>query len=305
MTSVGIDVGGTKLESVLLGEDGAELDRRRTPTPVGDYAGIVAAIAGLVEAIEVEFGPVDAVGMGTPGTEDRTTGLLKHSNSVALNGMPLRHDVEDRLRRPVAIANDADCLALSEAMDGAGAGYASVFAVILGTGVGGGVVVRRRLVTGPNGLAGEWGHNPLPSPRADELPGLPCYCGRSGCIETWLSGPSLSLDHARHTGIDAAAGDIASAAERGDADASATIERYADRLARGLASIVNAFDPEAIVMGGGVSNIDQLYQLVPSLWDRYVFGETVTTPLVRARHGDSSGVRGAAYLGAAGEVGGS
>ncbi len=297
MASIGIDVGGTKLESVLLDEAGTELDRRRIASPVGDYEGIIDAIAGLVCDVEAEFGPADTVGMGTPGTEDRTTGLLKHSNSVALNGQPLRRDVEAVLNREVAMANDADCLALSEAIDGGGAGYRTVFAVILGTGVGGGVVVRRRLVTGPNGLAGEWGHNPLPSPRHDELPGPACYCGRFGCVETWLSGPSLELDHAAHTGEDAAAANIAARAEAGEPGPAATLERHADRLARSLSVVVNILDPEVIVLGGGVSNIGSIYHAVPALWDRYVFGESVSTPLVPAVHGDSSGVRGAAYLG--------
>jgi len=297
LNNVGIDVGGTKLESVLLADDGSEIDRRRVATPVGDYEGVVSSIVGLVKDVESAFGDVATIGMGTPGTEDRATGLLKHSNSVALNRRPLRHDVAAKLGRAVAIANDADCLALSEAMDGAGADHATVFAMILGTGVGGGLVVRRRLVTGPNGLAGEWGHNPLPSPRVDEIPGLACYCGRFGCVETWLSGPSLALDHARHTGVDATAGDIAAAAAAGDHAASATVERYADRLARGLASVINLVDPDVIVLGGGVSNIGTLYDRVPELWDRYVFGDSVVTPLVPAVHGDSSGVRGAAYLG--------
>jgi fructokinase len=221
---------------------------------------------------------------------------VKNSNSVCLNGRPLQHDLAALLARELRIANDADCFALSEATDGAAAGADNVFGVIVGTGTGGGIVYRQTLLRGPNGIAGEWGHNPLPWPGEGELPGPGCYCGRHGCIETWLSGPGLAHDHAAHTGeaLDAAA--IAAGADAGDAAACATLDRYADRMARALAGIINVLDPDIIVLGGGISNIDRLYRAVPQRWGEYVFSDRVDTRLVRAQHGDSSGVRGAAWL---------
>lgn len=293
----GIDVGGTKIEGIVLGEDGRERARLRRPTPVGDYSATLDVIAGIVADLEAEVGaPIDKVGAGTPGATDPATGLLRNANSVALNDRPLEQDLATRLARPVKMANDADCLTLSEAHDGAAAGGNPVFGVILGTGVGGGVVVDGRLVTGANGIAGEWGHIPLQWPHADELPGPRCYCGRRGCGETYLAGPGLERAHADRSGHLLRAAEIAGSAEEGDPVAMATMREYADRLARGLASIINILDPEVIVAGGGVSNITMLYDMVPAFWSRYVFADSVLTRFVKARHGDSSGVRGAALL---------
>lgn len=292
---IGLDVGGTKIEGLILSETGEELDRVREPTPRGDYDATVATIVDIVERLEGPHGEA-MIGMGTPGSIDPTTGVIKGSNSVALNGRPLARDVGAALGRPSRIANDADCLALSEAVDGAAAGAGNVFGVIVGTGVGGGVVIDGRLVGGPNAIAGEWGHNPLPWPRSDELPGPYCYCGRRGCIERWLSGPALERQYAEATGSAAQGDEIAAAIGQGEPGASAVLELFADRMARALASIINVLDPDVIVLGGGVSNIAALYDAVPSLWDRYVFSPTVLTGLRPALHGDSSGVRGAAWL---------
>lgn len=298
---VGVDVGGTKIEAVALGPDGTELARHRIQTPDGDYAGIVDAIARLILGMESELGTEATVGLGTPGAIDPTTGRIKNSNSAALNGNSLGLDVGRVLGRRVRIANDADCMALSEATDGAAAGADPVFGAILGTGVGGGLVVRGGLVAGPNAVAGEWGHNPLPWPRSHELPGPGCYCGLSGCIEMFLSGPGLERAYCERTGIARSAKDIATDAAH-DAAATAALDEYADRLARALATVINVLDPETIVLAGGVSNVDYWYDRVPSIWDRYVFSDTVLTKLVKARHGDSSGVRGAAWLWAPGEL---
>ena len=262
-------------------------------TPV---AGTTQAICGLVATLEDSAGARCTVGVGMPGSRSRTTGRVKNSNSVCLNGQPLYRDLESLLGREVRFANDADCFALSEATDGAAAGAETVFGVIVGTGTGGGIVHRGALVSGPNGIAGEWGHNPLPWPEQDELPGPSCYCGKCGCIETWLSGPGLALDHAAHTGMDSTAVAIAADAADGVAAARTTLERYANRMARALAGIINVVDPDVIVLGGGISNIDRLYEAVPQCWGEYVFSDSVETRLVRARHGDSSGVRGAAWL---------
>jgi fructokinase len=292
---IGVDVGGTKIEGLALSDTGAELARLRVTTPRGDYEATVDAIAGLVLSLERDLGGEARVGLGTPGAIDPTSGRLKNSNSVALNGRPLARDVGAALAREVRIANDADCMALSEAIDGAAAGCDPVFGVIVGTGVGGGVVVGGRLVGGPNAVAGEWGHNALPWPRPDELPGPACYCGRRGCIETFLSGPALERAYLETTGARLPAAALEAAAVS-DPAAAAVLERYADRMARALSSIINVLDPEAIVLGGGVSNIDVWYGRVPLLWDRYVFSDVVLTRLVKARHGDSSGVRGAAWL---------
>lgn len=296
---IGVDLGGTKIEIAAFGDDGAPLLRRRVPTPQGDYRATLLAVAGLVEAAEQTVGRRGSVGVATPGSESRRPdrlGRLRNANSTCLNGQPLRRDLQVLLQRPVRLANDADCFALSEATDGAAAGARSVFGVILGTGVGGGIVLDGRLLVGANGIAGEWGHNPLPAPAADELPPPVCYCGRAGCIETWLSGPALARDHAAHGGPHGDAAAIAAAAEAGDTLAEATLQRYERRLARALASVINLLDPEVIVLGGGLSNLDRLYRNVPALWGADVFSDQVLTRLCRAAHGDSSGVRGAAWL---------
>jgi len=302
---IGIDLGGTKIEGIVLDADGDERLRRRVPTPTGGYAATVEAVAGLVEDLEQALGLRCKVGIGMPGSQSRATGLVKNSNSVCLNGRPLHADLEQRLQRDLRFANDADCFALSEAVDGAAAGAGTVFGVIVGTGTGGGIVVAGHLLSGPNGIAGEWGHNPLPWPRADEFPGAPCYCGRRGCIETWLSGPGLARDHYAVAREEASAADIAARAAAGDAPARASLGRYADRMARALASVINLIDPDIIVLGGGMSNIEWLYGAVPRRWPAYVFSDRVDTRLVRARHGDSSGVRGAAWLWPAPDDGGS
>ncbi|MGH6905974.1 MAG: ROK family protein [Geminicoccaceae bacterium] len=295
--ALGIDLGGTKIEIIGLDEAGGVLLRRRRQSPRGSYRKTVEAIRELVADAEAELGARATIGIGTPGAISPATGLLKNSNSTWLNGQPLDRDLAAALERPIAIANDADCLALSEATDGAAAGTATVFAVILGTGVGGGLAVHGRVLAGPNAIAGEWGHNPLPWPDPDELPGPPCYCGLSGCIETWLSGPGLARDHRTHTGSLRDPPAIVAAAAEGDPAAAATLRRYEDRLARGLASVINLLDPQVIVLGGGLSRLDRLYSAVPAIWGRHVFSDTVRTPLVPAAHGDSSGVRGAAWLG--------
>ncbi len=293
---LGIDLGGTKIECVALDDGGRELLRVRTETPQGDYAATLDAIARLVAGAEQRLGCRSSVGVATPGALSRATGRLKNSNSVCLNDRPLPQDLERALGRAVRLANDADCFALSEATDGGGAGAASVFGVILGTGVGGGIVIDGRLVDGPNGIAGEWGHNPLPRAGADDLPLPACYCGRCGCIETYLSGPGLAADHRRQGGETLTAAQIAALAADGDPACAATIERYCERLARSLATVINLLDPEVIVLGGGLSNIDALYERVPRLWGAHVFSDDVRTRLARPRHGDSSGVRGAAWL---------
>ena len=267
---IGIDLGGTKIEAAAIDPDGRIRARRRIATPAGDYDATIAALVGLVAAIENAAGACASVGVGIPGTIVAETGLVKNANSTWLNRRPLGRDVEAALGRPVRFANDANCFALSEAIDGAAAGCGTVFGVILGTGVGGGIVIGGRPLVGANAIAGEWGHNPLPAPRPDELPGPPCYCGRSGCIETFLSGPGLAADHRRHAG-------------------------------RALAGIINLIDPDAIVLGGGLSAFDFLYDEVPRRWGRHIFSDTVVTRLLAPRHGDSSGVRGAAWLWPPGE----
>jgi len=297
---IGIDLGGTKTEGVALDEAGNVLIRRRLPTPREDYSGTVEVVAGLVEAFERDLGRRGTVGVGIPGAVSPATDLIKNANSTWLLGTRLGEDLSARLGRPVRLANDADCFALSEATDGAGAGAATVFGVIVGTGVGGGLVVHGRLLSGPNAIAGEWGHNPLPALRLDgvetEWPGPPCYCGRTGCIETFLSGPGLARDYHAATGRSLVAESIVRDAEEGDAAAEACLARYEDRMARALASIINVLDPHVIVLGGGLSNVSRLYRNVPERWGRYVFSDTVTTRLVPPAHGDASGVRGAAWL---------
>ncbi len=293
---IGVDLGGTKIEAIALDESGATLCRRRVPTPGGHYRAIVEAIARLVAAIERELGSQGTVGVGTPGALSLRTGLIKNSNSTVLNGQPLDRDLADALRRPVRLQNDANCFALSEALDGAGAGAESVFGVILGTGVGGGLVIGQRIVTGHNRIAGEWGHNPMPWPKPDEWPGPPCYCARTGCIEALISGPALASQFSALNGRALSAEQIAHAANGGDRQALTLVEMFEDRLARGLAMVVNIFDPEVIVLGGGLSNIERLYTTIAPLISRYAFSDGVNTPVRRARHGDSSGVRGAAWL---------
>ena len=296
MDRIGIDLGGTKIEGIVLSAAGLAVAGRRIATPREDYDGTVRAIAGLVSALEAETGTQGTVGVGTPGAISRATGAVKNANSTWLNFRPLHRDLEQALGRPVRLANDANCFALSEACDGAAAGADVVFGVIVGTGTGGGVVVRQRVLTGPNAVAGEWGHNPLPWPSAEELPGDPCYCGLRGCIETFLSGPGLAADHARLTGAGRSSAEIAALAAAGDADAEATLQRYEGRMARALASVINVLDPDVIVLGGGLSKLDRLYVNVPAQWARWVFSDRVDTRLVAPRHGDASGVRGAAWL---------
>ena len=293
---IGIDLGGTKTEIIALADDGEVLERRRADTPAGDYAGSIRTIVSLVEGVEKELGMRGSVGIATPGAISPATGLIKNANSVCLNGQPLDRDLADALGREIRLANDADCFTLSEAVDGAAAGAASVFGVIIGTGTGGGIVIDGRLLSGPNAIAGEWGHNPLPWANATELPGHQCYCGLQGCIETYLSGPGLARQHKQRYHQSLTPSEIVLRAEQGDAQAARTLSEYEDRLARALASIINVIDPEAIVLGGGVSNISRLYDNVPSIWQQYVFSDRVDTRLLQACYGDSSGVRGAAWL---------
>ncbi|MHB1053522.1 MAG: ROK family protein [Thiobacillus sp.] len=322
--SFGIDLGGTKIELIALDVSGQEVLRRRVPTPQNDYSATVAAIATLVHEAEIKLKQVGSVGIGTPGAISPASGRMKNANSTCLNGQPLKEDLERALARPVRLTNDANCLALSEATDGAAAGAAVVFGVILGTGVGGGIVVNGQVLDGANAIAGEWGHSPLPyfqfahtqadrtttgqhpatgealihpwpSPR--ELDAAPaCYCGKKGCIETWLSGRALAADHVRYGGDDLPAREIAHLAQAGYGPCNATLMRYEERLARALAGVINLLDPDVIVLGGGVSNISRLYDTVPKLWARYVFSDRIDTRLVAPAHGDSSGVRGAARL---------
>jgi fructokinase len=298
--ALGIDLGGTKIEALLLDADGHERWRQRIATPAGRYAETVQALVDLVAAARAAAaGQAFTIGIGTPGSLT-PAGLLKNANSTCLNGQPLQRDLESALGAPVRIANDANCLALSESVDGAGAGAAVVFAVILGTGTGAGIAVQGRVLTGPNGLAGEWGHNPLPWAVAGADPQSACYCGQRGCLETLLSGPGLARDHGAATGQARSAEAIEQAARDGDAACLATLERHASRLARGLAGVINLLDPDVIVLGGGLSRMVHLYTQVPALWNRWVFSAgaegPVRTRLVPSRHGDASGVRGAAWL---------
>lgn len=290
---LGVDLGGSKIEIIALADGGSELLRRRVATPQGDYMATVMAIAALVEAAESELGKRGSVGVGIPGAESLATGLIKNANSTCLIGKPLKRDLQALLQREVRLMNDANCFALSEAVDGAAAGAELVFGIILGTGVGGGIVAHGQVLAGRNAIAGEWGHNRLPG---DEPVWPPCYCGRAGCVETFLSGPGLRADHLRAAGDDLAPEDIVTRAAAGDAACEATLRRYEERLARGLANVINILDPDAIVLGGGLSNLDRLYANVPALWRQYVFSDSVDTRLLKNRHGDSSGVRGAAWL---------
>jgi predicted NBD/HSP70 family sugar kinase len=296
MFRCGIDLGGSKIEIIVLDQAGTPVLRRRSPTPQGDYPGTLLTISRLVEEAEAELGVSVSVGIGTPGAISKTTGKLKNSNSTCLNGQALREDLASILRRPVRIANDADCFALSEAVDGAAAGAAVVFGVILGTGVGAGIVVNGALLSGPNAIAGEWGHNPLPWPLDAERPGPLCYCGKQGCIETFLSGPGLAHAHELLAGQRLSAEAIEDRAAQGDPAAQASMALYEDRLARALAHVINILDPDIIVLGGGMSKCERLYQAIPKLWGRHVFSDSVETVLKPPRHGDSGGVRGAAWL---------
>ncbi len=294
---IGIDLGGTKIEMVALASDGSELCRQRVPTPSGDYQGIVEEITRLVERADELASPTfRTIGVGTPGVISPRTDAIKNSNSTVLNGKPLHIDLSKSLGRPLVMMNDAACFALSEARDGAGAGARVVFGVIVGTGVGGGIVVGEETLVGLNGLTGEWGHNPLPWPQPGELPGESCYCGKSGCIETFLSGPGFERLFLEGTGRSLRSMEIVEEARSGERPAAEAFESYVDRMARALASLINVFDPDVIVLGGGMSNVDELYKQVPQRWGRYVFGGEVVTRLVRNVHGDSSGVRGAAWL---------
>jgi len=294
---LGIDLGGTKIEIVAIDAQGALLLRERCATPQGDYAGTLRAVSALVARAEAQLGVSGVpLGMGIPGSLSPLTGRVRNANSTALNGQPLREDLQALLQRPIRFENDANCLALSEAADGAGAGAEVVFAAILGTGVGAGIAVRGRLLHGRNGVAGEWGHNPLPLASADEQARPACWCGRRACLESWLSGPALAADHLAATGQALRAEQIVARLREGDAVARASLYRYAARLARALAQIINVLDPDVIVLGGGMSNVTELYDEVPRLWTRHVFSDSVRTVLAPARHGDSSGVRGAAWL---------
>jgi fructokinase len=293
---LGIDLGGTKIEIIALDDGGKELLRRREPTPQGNYQATLQLIAQLVCDAEAQLGQRGSLGIGTPGALSRATGRLKNSNSVALNEQPILQDMEALLQRKIKISNDANCFALSEATDGAAAGAAVVFGVILGTGVGAGIVVNGQVLTGPNGIAGEWGHNPLPWPQAHELPGQLCYCGKCGCIETFLSGPGMATQHQIETGDSLRAEEIVARVEQGDAACERSLQRYENRLARSLAHVINILDPDVIVLGGGMSNIERLYANVPRIWGDWVFSDRVDTKLVKHLFGDSSGVRGAAWL---------
>jgi fructokinase len=293
---IGVDVGGTKIEALAIAADGTEKLRYRVATPQEDYDGTVAAVAGLVTRLEAELAGSATVGMGIPGTIVRETGLVKNANSTWLNGRPLEHDISVALARPVRCTNDANCFALSEASDGAAAGKNIVFGVIIGTGCGGGVAVGGRIHAGSNGVAGEWGHNPLPWQRPEEYPGPACFCGQHGCLERWVSGTGFAQDYERVTGSAASGEAIVAACERGEPAAVSAVERLEDRLARSLASLVNVLDPDVIVLGGGLSRLQRLYTNVPALLPRYVFGGSCNTPVLQAKHGDSSGVRGAAWL---------
>ncbi len=293
---LGIDLGGTKIETIALDDSGTECYRRRIDSPQHDYAATLSAITQLVADAEAELRTTTTIGIGIPGTISPATGLVKNANSTWLIGKPLQDDLQQYLQREVRIANDANCFTVSEATDGAAAGAHVVFGVIIGTGTGGGICVNGRPLIGTNAISGEWGHNPLPWPQENELPGESCYCGLHGCIETFLSGPAMARDHLRHTAQRLSAKQIVALAEQHNDAALHTLARYQDRLARGLASIINVLDPDVIVLGGGLSNIAPLYENVPRLWLPYVFSDHITTRLVAPMHGDASGVRGAAWL---------
>ena len=301
MIKIGIDLGGTKIEGIALSEAGQELFRHRIPTPQGDYAATLQSIAGLINQLETDAGEKGSIGICTPGALSPATGLLRNSNSVCMNGKAVLEDLQELLQREIRIANDANCFALSEAVDGVAKDVSVVFGVIIGTGTGAGIVIDKKVLVGPNAIAGEWGHNPLPWPEDSELPGPKCYCGKSGCIETWLSGPGIVHDHELHNNALFDTGSVSAemldnGARFGDEDASETFLRYENRLARSLAHVINILDPDVIVLGGGMGNIKRLYENVPDIWGDYVFSDTVNTKLLSPLHGDSSGVRGAAWL---------
>lgn len=319
MIRIGIDFGGTKTEIIALdASNGKELYRKRIPTPRDDYAQTLQSFQSLIEEAESTLGATGTIGMGIPGTVSRDTGLIKNSNSTWMNGMPMKRDLEQMLGREVRAQNDANCFAVSEAVDGAGKGASVVFGVIIGTGCGGGVVFDGKPLDGINGIGGEWGHNPLPFPRVyrdgadvtsingviaftgnkdwNEYPGTPCYCGKNGCLETWISGTGFKQDYIRITGEELSTHDVIRSAENGEPKAAAALERYTDRLARALAGVINILDPDVIVLGGGMSNVQSLYKDVPDVWNKYIFSDIVHTKLKPPLHGDSSGVRGAAWL---------
>lgn len=293
---IGIDLGGTKIEGVALDKNGNELARKRVPTPKGDYPATLMAVRDLVLALEAETAQQGSVGIGMPGTLSQVTGRVKNSNSTCLNHMPFSEDISAALERPVRLANDADCFTLSEATDGAGAGAPIVFGVILGTGVGGGIAINGSLISGPNGIAGEWGHNPLPRLLPDEFPGPRCYCGKEGCIESWCSGPAFETEFETTENEKLTAAEIVARARDGHRPAKSAIRRYSDRVARALSHVINLLDPHVIVLGGGMSNIDEIYDEITARWGSYVFSDSVETKLLRNIHGDSGGVRGAAWL---------
>jgi len=292
---IGIDLGGTKIAGIALGDDGEELAYERLPAVSQDYEATIARIIELIDALEAQAGQQGSIGIGTPGAISPTSGQMRNSNSVCLNGMPFDRDLRRALGRDFRMANDADCFALSEAVDGAAQGASSVFGVIIGTGVGGGFVINGKLLTGPNAVTGEWGHNPLPYMDHDERPGDPCYCGKHGCVETFVSGPGLQAHHARRAGQHLSSIDIVRLADT-DESARNSLDIYINQLARALSVVINIVDPEVIVLGGGMSNIDELYEAVPKAWGDWVFSDAVRTRLVKHRHGDDSGVRGAACL---------
>lgn len=289
----GLDLGGTKMEAVLLNEAGEIVWRQRKPTPSEEYEAIIETIAALVHEADRESTQAISIGIGMPGSLSPKTGLVRNSNTQCLNGRAIQQDLERKLARQVRLANDANCFALSEATDGAGAGAQSVFGVIIGTGCGGGLVFNGELQNGANSIGGEWGHNPLAAPRAEELPGPPCYCGRQGCNEVWISGSGFARDHEAVTGEKLTAEEIIAS---DSATAKASLERLCDRVARALGAVVNLVDPEVIVLGGGLSNVDALYTHIPEIWDAYIFSDVIETRLVKNQHGDASGVRGAAWL---------
>ncbi len=293
---IGIDLGGTKIEGIVLSENGEELFRHRVATPQENYSATLNAMAELVTKIENTVGQYNCVGICTPGSLSPATGLMRNSNSICINGKPVLNDLQALLKKEIRIANDANCFALSEASDGIAKNAAVVFGVIIGTGTGAGIVINKKVLMGVNAIAGEWGHNPLPWPQNTELPGAQCYCGKSGCIETWLSGPSIVRDHALHCNEFLDAETLDKKARFGDEDADETLQRYENRMARSLAQVINILDPDAIVLGGGMGNIKRLYENVPKLWGQYIFSDVVKTQLLVPAFGDSSGVRGAAWL---------
>ncbi len=293
---IGIDLGGTKIEGIALTKDGIELSRIRVPTPPGDYQAGIEAICRLILDIEIEVGMKGTIGLGIPGAISPATGLVKNANSTWLIGQKLDQDVSHALKREVRVTNDANCFAISEAIDGAGANYNNVFAVILGTGCGAGIAIDKKVISGRHRISGEWGHNPLPWPTPEELPGNPCYCGKQGCLETYISGSSIAREHCKTTGDTITLEEIITQMRAGNISAKKTYEQFINRAARGLALVVNILDPDVIVMGGGVSNVTEIYADLPIEMSKWVFSDVFNTPVIKAEHGDSSGVRGAAWL---------